>query len=213
MKLKHFALTFSLTGILLLYFLSSLIQPTAIELHEIQKYEGKQVVVEGIVTDQRLTNYGSQIITIQDDNSTASAFIEGLVDVHYGDKIQVTGKVEKYKDDWEVIVNNILYVKILQKWQNISIPLRQIAESPLKYEGLNINLTGIIDMVYDGYFYLVDSEEEHNIIVFYKSTKNITLYPGQKVSVSGKFSFDAENFRFKLDLTEDTHQIYAIEEG
>ena len=212
MKIKHIALVFSIVGILILYFLSTLAQPVTIEIHEMAEYEGKQVVVEGTVTDQRQTSYGSQIITIQDDNATATLFIEGTVEAQYGDKIQATGKVEKYKDEWEVIVNNMHFIKILQKWQNITIPLRQIAETPLKYEGLNVNVTGIIDMVYDAYFYLVDLEEEQTIVVFYKSSENITIYPGQKVSVAGKFSFDTDDFRYKLELFEDTHQIYIIQE-
>lgn len=212
MNLKYYSLIFSIVGIILLYFLSTLSQPIIIELYEIPEYEGKQVIIEGTITEQHLTSYGSQIITIQDDNATATVFIEGEANVEYGDKIQATGKVEKYKGEWEVIVNNIRFVKIIQKWQNITIPLSQLAENPSKYDGLNINVTGIIDMVYDTYFYLVDLEEEQSIIVFYNPSENDTIYPGQKVSVAARFTFGIDDFRYKLEITEDTHHIFTIEE-
>lgn len=74
MKLKYFSLIFSIAGIVLLYFLSTLTQPVLIELHEIPEYEGKQVIVEGIVTEHHVTSYGSQIITIANDNVTTTVF-------------------------------------------------------------------------------------------------------------------------------------------
>ena len=208
MKLKYFSLIFSIAGIVLLYFLSTLTQPVLIELHEIPEYEGKQVIVEGIVTEHHVTSYGSQIITIANDNVTTTVFVEEKTDVEYGDKIQVTGKVQKYKGDWEIVVSNVRFVNIIQKWQNITFPLWQLAENPTKYVGLNVNVTGRIDTVYDTYFYLVDSEEEHSIIVFYNPSEyNNSFYPGQKVHVAARFTFDEEDFRYKLEVSEEIHNI------
>jgi len=208
MKLKYFSLMFSIAGIILLYFLSTLTQPVLIELHEIPEYEGKQVIVEGIVTEHHVTSYGSQIITIANDNATTTVFAEGKTDVEYGDKIQVTGKVQKYKGDWEIVVSNVRFVNIIQKWQNITFPLWQLAENPTKYVGLNVNVTGRIDTIYDTYFYLVDSEEEQSIVVFYNPSEyNNSFYPGQKVHVAAKFTFDEEDFRYKLEVSEEIHNI------
>ena len=167
MKLKHFSILFSVIGIACLYFLSTLSQPALIELKDVSKYEGKSVIVEGIVTEHRLTNYGSQIITIENDNTSTIVFVEGETNIEYGDKIQVTGKVQKYKGDWEIVVDNIDFVKVIQKWQNITIPLWQLSASPEKYEGLNVNVTGYIDTIYDTYLYLTDSEGNYSIVVFH----------------------------------------------
>jgi DNA/RNA endonuclease YhcR with UshA esterase domain len=187
--------------------LSTLSQPALIELKDVSKYEEKSVIVEGIVTQNRLTNYGSQIITIESDNASATVFIEGKIEVEYGDKIQATGKVQKYKGDWEIVVDNENFVKVIQKWQNISIPLWQLSASPEKYEGLNVNVTGYIDTIYDTYFYLADPDGNYSIIVFCNPSK-YNVHSGQKVSVAAKFIFNKEEFRYRLDVSDETHGIF-----
>ncbi len=211
MKLKYFSLLFTVIGILVLYFLSELSQPPAIEIHELPDFEGKQVTVDGIVKDHHTTKYGSQIITIENNNATATVFVETASDVEYGDKIQVTGEVQKYKDDWEIVVNDNKFIKILKKWHNISFPLWQLADNPTRYLDLNVNVTGHVEAISNAYFYLVDVEKKHSLIVFYKLSKNITIFPGQKISASGKFSFDKENFRYQLGLYEEKHGITPLE--
>lgn len=110
MELKHFAIILSVACILFLYFLSTLSQPIMIDLHEIPEYEGKQVIVEGVVTEHRTTTYGGQIIEIENLDSKNSSktivFVEGETPVEYGDRIQVTGTVQRYKGEWEIVVNN-----------------------------------------------------------------------------------------------------------
>lgn len=208
MQLKYFSLMFSIAGIAILYFLSLLSQPVMIELYELPEYEGKQVIVEGTVTEHYTTTYGSQIIIIETDNATTTVFVEGEADVEYGDKIQATGKVQKYDGGWEIVVDDERFVNIVEKWQNIIFPLWQLAENPTKYIGLNVNVTGNIDSVYDASFCLVDMEEEYSIIVFCRPSEHDVLYPGQKVHVAGRFAFDEEDFRYKLVLCEETHGIF-----
>jgi len=207
MQLKYFSLLFSIAGITLLYVLSTLSQPIIIEICELPEYEGKQVITEGTVTEHHTTTYGSQIITIKEDNATIIIFVEGTVELEYGDKIQVTGTVQKYKDDWEIVVNDERFIILLEKWQNISFPLWQLAENPTKYNGLNVNVTGYVDVIYDSYFYLVDETEEHSLIVFCNPSEYDVSYPGQKVNVAAQFTFDEEAFQYKLTLCEETHCI------
>jgi len=114
MNLKKHSLIFSITWILFLYVLSKLAQLPIIELHELPDYEGKEVTIKGIVTEQHQTRYGGQVISIEDQNSSAIIFVETKTDVGYGDRIQVTGEVQKYRDEWSVVVNDNRYVKILK---------------------------------------------------------------------------------------------------
>jgi hypothetical protein len=210
MKLKYLSLLISVAGILILYFLSELSQPPAIDIHKMPDYEGKQVIVDGIVKDHRVTKYGSQIITIENNNVTTTVFVEGITEVEYGDKIRVTGEVQKYKGGWELVINDKELLKILEKWYNISFPLWQLAENPTRYLNLNVNVTGYVESISNAFFYLVDIEQKHSLIVFYKLSGNITIFSGQKVSVSGKFSFDQENFRYQLEICEEKHGITPI---
>lgn len=207
MKLKYFSMLFSIIGILILYMISKFSQAPLIKINEIQDYEGKQVSLKGYVTEHHITKFGSQIINIADENFSVDVFIEGKVNVEYGDEILVTGEVQKYKDTWEIIVNDYRRIQILKRWQNISSPLWQIAENPTKYLNLNVNVTGYIESVSNAYFLLVDIETKHSLIIYYSIVKDITLYPGQKICALGKFTFDEKNFRYMLDICEESHGI------
>jgi len=210
MKLKYFSLLFSIVGILLLYFLSKLTQPPIIGLNEISKFDGKQVIVEGIVKDYSNSRFGSQQIIIENNNCSVTIFLEGKIEVEYGDKIQARGEVQKYKDGWEIIINNKQFIKILKKWNNISFPLWQLAKNPNRYLDLNVKVTGYIESISNTNFYLVDVVNKQSLIVFYSSFKNITIFPGQRVNALGKFTFDEKNFRYQLEIFDDKHGISPI---
>jgi hypothetical protein len=211
MKLKYFSLFFSIIGILILYSISKLSQIPVIELYEMSDYEGKQVTIKGIVSEYHFSKQGNQIIKIKDGNESATIFIEEKTDIEHGDKIQASGEVQKYGNSWELIINENRYLKILKKWNNISCPLWQLAENPSKYLDLNVNITGYIESISNAYFYIVDLENNYSLIVYYKLLKNITIVPGQKVNVLGKFSFEKEKFRYQLELSEDKHNIIYID--
>jgi hypothetical protein len=115
MKLKHFSLFFSIAGILILYLISKLSQIPLIELNEMPDYEGKKVILEGIVYEFQYSKQGNQIIQIKECNDTAIVFIEGKSDIDHGDRIQAIGEVQKYGMDWELIVSNNCNIKILKK--------------------------------------------------------------------------------------------------
>ena len=213
LKLKHYSLLLAITGIAVLYFISLLSQPVLIELSELPDYEDKQVIVEGTVTEYHVTTYGSQLTTIKDKNNSATIFIETEIDVEYGDRIRATGKVQKYNDGWEIIVSNKKFIETIQKWQNISIPLWQLAQKPSNYQGLNVNVTGVVDSLYDNYLYLTDLDGAYSLIVFYNPYMYSSLYPGQTVIVEGKFDFDQETFRYALTLSEQNHKISQTSGG
>ena len=216
MELKYFVIILSIVCIAFLYFLSTLTQPILIDLYELSEYDGKQVIVKGVVMEHHTTSYGGHIIEIKDiknsKNSTeAIVFVEEATSVEYRDRIQVTGKVQKYKDEWEVVVNNKRFVKILQKWDNITFPVWQLAENPVKYLGMNVNVTGLIDRIYDSYFYLIDSEEQYSIVVYYDTSKFYNFSQGDVVYVGARFVYDKETLRYVLDVNEETHNIYVKE--
>ena len=197
MRLKHFSLLFSAVGILILYVISLFSQPAYIELNEISKYDGKQITTEGIVKKYYTTKHGSQMITIEENNSTATLFLEGEIDVEFGDRIKATGQVQKYKNTWELMIEDQRSVKILNKWQNISFPLWQLTENPSKYMGLNVNVTGFLETLTESSFFLVDIHEKHSLTVFFDNLE-IKVKPGQEINVLGRFDFDKNNFKYFL---------------
>jgi len=213
MKLKYLSLLFSILGIFVLYFLSILAKPSIISLENISKYEGKQITTFGIVSKHHATTLGSQLITIKEKNSTAVIYLEENLLVEYGDKIKVTGEIQKYKDEWEIIVNDKRSISIVEKWNNISFPLWQLSENPGFYIGLNVNVTGYIESINDDFFYLVDLEEKYSLIVYFDDIEKSNFYPGKKLTVEGIFSFDKNNFIYKLDFSNINHNVSFFEEG
>lgn len=208
MKLKHFSVIFALIGICVLYCISLFSIPVVIELNKISEYEGKQITTEGIVTNYYSTRYGSQVLTIEDKNISVKVFTEGNIDVEYGDRIKVIGEVQKYNDDWQIIVNDKHSIFIINKWINISMPLWQLVQKPQQYQDLNVNVTGIVDTLHGNYFYLTDEDTKHSLIVFYNPYETEKIYPGQKVDVGGTFKFDIENFRYILTTSGKNHKIF-----
>ena len=213
MKLKRLSLLFATSGTLFLYFLSILSEPYVVDLSDLPNYAGKKITTNGVVTEYFTTKYASQMITIKNENFTAIVYLEGICDVEYGDRIQATGEVQKYMDDWEVIVDNKKNLKIVEKWDNVSFPIWQLAQNPTKYLGLNVNVTGYIESIFDSYFYIVDIENKHSLVVFYDSYAGLSLYPGKKVCISAKFLFDEKNLRYKLELFEENHGIFLEMKG
>ena len=98
----------SIGGTCFLYVLSLFSQPTVVSLDDVESFEGKQVVVEGVVVSYRVTTFGGQQIVIQDRNVSeveVIVYVEEETDVEYGDVIQATGVVQQYGGEWEVVVN------------------------------------------------------------------------------------------------------------
>jgi RecG-like helicase len=211
MQLKHFIILLSILSIFLLYFLSTLTQPVRIEIEEIAQYEGKQVIVQGTIIDHRTTTYGGHIINIKnidnENGSSLTVFVEEQISVEYGDTIQATGKVQKYNDEWEVVVNNAEFIDIIQKWNNVTFPLWQLAENPTRYEGFNVNVSGIIERVYDSYFYLIDIREEYTCAVYYDATRFYNISQSSEVIVEGRFVYDKETFRYIIDARDEAYTI------
>ena len=119
MNLKSYSILFSISGITILYLLSMFCRPVSIDISEISKYEGKEVIVVGKVKDISETKYQSQIITLQNNNSTIKIFSEDKSILEYGDQIKVTGKVQKFEDIYEIVIENKKNIEILKKWDNI----------------------------------------------------------------------------------------------
>lgn len=208
LELKHFSIIIAIAGIAFLYILSTLSQPINIDLNKVPKYEGKKIITTGRVVDYYQTKHGTQIITIKEQNVTAKIYLEGRVKVEYGDLVQASGTVEKYNNEWEIVVNNEKQVDIIQKWQNNIIPVEQVAAHPQTYQGLNINITGFVDLIYENYFFLTGNQKNYQLMVFYKDY-NSTLQPGKKASVAGKLEYNQEQLRYCIE-TYDKHAVYSI---
>lgn len=198
MKLKHLSIIFAIIGILLLYSISTLSKPQQIDISKIPEYEGKEVIITGIVTDYFQTQQGSQIITIKQNNNTTKIFSEETIEIEKGDQIQAQGEVQKYQGEYEIIVNNKKHLEILQKWETETTTLKQLTEHPEKYINLNVNVTGKIKEIYENLIYLTDENNTYTITVTFSNLTEKNLQNNQKITIHATFEYNEKNFRYQL---------------
>lgn len=213
MKIKYVTLLIAILGILALYTLSLYAQPPTILLSELPNYEGKIVTTQGTVTTYYETSFGNQIITIRDNNTTATIFAANPIHIQSGDHLQATGTVEKYKETWEILIDDTRLIHVLKKWNQTTTPLWEIAQNPTAYLDFNLNVTGYIDSKFDTYFYFTDNNTDHTILVPLPQSKNITLYTGQMVSLSAQFTYDTNQLRYIFSIFEPYHTITPLKGG
>jgi len=211
MKFKYLIILIAIGSLGALYFLSLVSHPILIPISSLQTYTGQQVIIQGVVTDYRTTTYGSQLITLRDvQNSTNSVllYIEGEILVEYGDMIQATGEVQQYKNQWEVVVNDLQFIVILQKWHELSFPLWQLALHPETYLDTTVNVTGIATQTHESSFILISTDGKYSIEVTYQSSLPHQFSKDDAVTVGARFVYDATTCRFFLKATESTHGIW-----
>lgn len=213
MKFKYLVIFLSILSLVALYGISILSQPKEVSLSKLSDYDGQQVNVQGIVTTYRGTAFGTQLITLRDPyNEFASAllYIEGAVSVEFGDTIQAIGQVQRYKDQWEIMVSNPQLVTIIQKWGDTSFPLWQLAEHPTRYLDININVTGIITKKQPATFILSDPTETYSLDITCSSYDSSLFSNGDSVAVAGRFIYEPRTLRFIIQLTEANHRITKL---
>lgn len=214
MKFKYIVVFLSILSLVMLYGVSQISQPEYVSLSTLSNYEGQKVMVQGVVTTYRSTNFGSQLITLKaSDNEFTTAVLyieEGNVFVEFGDTIQAIGQVQRYKDQWEVVIRNPQLITVVQKWNNTSFPLWQLAEHPTRYLESNINITGIITKKQQSTFVLSDPAETYTLDVTCSVPNSDLLSNGDAVAVAGRFIYEPHTLRFLIQLTEPTHRITKI---
>ena len=217
MNIKYVLVLISLLGIFLLYVLSLFSQPPTIALQDLQHNEGKKVVVDGIVLSYHLTSYGSQLIEIRDINATdsgykATVFSQAESPVEYGDHISVIGTVQKYNGEWEVVTDNERSIFIIQKWQNISTPLWQLAQNPERYAGTHVCVTGVADQLSDDSFYLNDPEGKYSLLALFNHSLTSSFSVGDTISVQATFAYDEKNLRYVLQTQDEPTPFNVLSE-
>lgn len=218
-KMRHWVIIISVIGIIILYFVSIQSKPKEISINEIKNYEGRYVIIEGIIIDEYTTNTKSKIYTIFEDNSTALILVEkSSKNIEIGDKIRVEGKVQKYQDLYEIVVLSDKSIEFLEHWDDRNITIQQLANSPQDYLNTNVNVSGYaIYVEFDGYnttFYLTDNLTNGNnsLKVVCKSINATVpkIRDCDLVFVKGKFVFDDFSIRYFLEVKEKEHGVYLV---
>jgi len=208
MNFRGFVVLFSVLGICALYGISMLSQPADVQIGKIGGYEGMYVKARGTITDLQIMKYGSASMKLRNNTSYIQIFVESYSgNLSAGDEVEVSGRVEQYRGEYEIAVLNDRAVKMLKKWDEEILFVSQLAQDPEKYRGTNVKVTGKVGEVYTKIFYLGDESRGYALRVNSSSTSGLTK--GKNVMVSGTFVFDSENLRYQLDIQSFEDANYA----
>lgn len=105
-KLLTIAIILALSGIILLFFLSKIIEIKPTDIKKIDEtYIGKTVKIEGVVSK---VNSVGNITLFYVDKSELPLVIYSKIDIEKKN-ISAIGKVEEYKDDLQIIIDKLEY--------------------------------------------------------------------------------------------------------
>jgi len=216
-KIEHFAMLFLAIGIIILYVLSLSSKPEFIsDYSDLENYEGKIVVTEGIVIDYDETSRGETMVTVlepDDLESTLKVFIESCDhNFSIGDKIQVTGSVLKLNDGfYELIVINDKDIQKTGHWHHYRLSIPELAHrlehNPNEFKYLPVEIFGYLKYEPRQPITKLRLSEDPNNGMYEVSVEvangyqlGCSLHKGDLVSLNVSLEYNENKFEYKLIL-------------
>ena len=209
-RIEKIVIIFSVSGVCILYGISLIITPPFVPLDDVALYEGTVIRTEGVVTDFSVTDSGAVLMKLEGNQTELIVFLESgddgqeLLNLSYGDEIEVEGRVQVYRGDYELFCSESGIREVTQQGREIFF-VSQIALQPDEYEGRKIRVAGYAEDIYAQVFYLCDEPGSHRMRVKLKSTTTISiseLEEGERIIAEGVLSYDAKNMRYELNLID-----------
>ena len=195
---------FSLLGVCILYGISLFVTPPFVPLDEVALHENEIIRTEGVITEFSVTEYSNVLMKLEGNQTELMLFVESpndrkeLLNLSYGDEIEVEGRVQLYRGEYELVVSGNA-IKKMTPGSNISF-VSQIAAHPEEYKGKKIRVAGYVEDIYTHVFYLRDEPGNHRMRVKATISSISELQEGDKIIAEGVFSYDAEDMRYELNL-------------
>ena len=140
------AILFSIIGIVILQILAMFAKPGIIDLDRIGDHEGETVKVKGVVCRFYTTGNDETVLKIAGNTVIVTVIIEtGKCSFSPGDKLEVTGKVVKISNDYQIQVARASLVKKIGSVTGEPKPLESIGS----WSGEYVQTRGVVsDIVY-----------------------------------------------------------------
>ena len=216
-KIEHFAIIFLVFGIIVLYLMSLASEPDYVnEYSDLENYEGKLVIIKGIVIDHDTTSRGETILTVLepgDLESTLKIFIEscsGSANFSIGDVVQAKGSVLRLSEDFlELVVINEKDITVIGHWHSYKLSIPELAHrlehNPAEFAHLPVEISGYLkyeprlpvtslrlaDDPVDG-FYTVKVDIPGPEIM------SAELHKGDLISLNVSIEYNENNFEYEL---------------
>ncbi|MEA2074719.1 MAG: hypothetical protein U9O85_03160 [Euryarchaeota archaeon] len=195
---------FSLLGVCVLYGISLFVTPPFVPLDEAALHENEIIRTEGVITEFSVTEYGNVLMKLEGNQTELLLFVESmndrreLLNLSYGDEIEVEGRVQLYRGEYELVVSGNAIRKVTPG-SNISF-VSQIAAHPEEYKGKKIRVAGYVEDIYTRVFYFRDETGNHRMRAKATTSSISELQEGDKIIAEGVFSYDAQNMKYELNL-------------
>ncbi|PKK86536.1 MAG: hypothetical protein CVT48_00635 [Thermoplasmata archaeon HGW-Thermoplasmata-1] len=200
-KFKHVVPFASLFLIGILYVLSLFSHPAYIGIGEVGDYEGRTVVVNGMLTGMVPLESGAGILSVRDTNDSSlriTLFVQKMPGhLSYGDLLSATGKVERYENEWEIIVDSASDIIVTGNSGDNFTKLWQLSQDPARFSGIMVNVPAELYNPHSTYFYLKDGGFKLKVLCPADFAGNFTS--GESIAVAGIFSYDPDNLAYYLD--------------
>ncbi|MDD5778446.1 MAG: hypothetical protein PHU95_03245 [Candidatus Thermoplasmatota archaeon] len=203
---RYVYLAAALAGLAGLYTLGCYVQPPQVSITDVQEHEGETVSVVGRVVDAYQAGEAS-IITICRGDARLMVFVPGGCAVHYGDRVEVEGTVQRYQGRWEIAADR---VETLRSWDAVSIPLWELASHYDDYVDTNVNVTGYISRLYESSFYLTDVQQQYSVQVRHPRSMNLSARRHDQVAVRARLTYTPDTMSLYLDICEEAHGITVL---
>lgn len=183
---------FAVSGLVLLFILSSFVSPEKIYLEDLEKHEGDVVLAEGTIVDIDITSGGNTIMTLVDESGEGKIFAYGEKDVFVGDRVEVVGRVQRYREEFEIVADKISKLES----RVVEVKIWQIAKNPKKYLNSYVNVSGYVRKLEEDFMEIEDND--HRIRVTDPLIGNRNISKGDKIWLKGKFLYNPNKLSYYI---------------
>ncbi len=185
-----------------LHLLATASEPTSIPLADLAEHEGKTVRVTGLVVQVERYDSSASLL-LRDGSTSARVYVPDEVTVRRGDRIRVTGTIQRYEGRLEIMADGVTVLA----YTNDSIPLPVLASLHSRYRDTTVTVNGTAANATMHGFRLADGT--CSIMVRHPGrTYNITR--GDEVTVTAMLRYDHDTLSFYLSTERSSHQVTRL---
>ena len=104
--LLKISLIISILGILILFFIADTSKIKEVDVKELEDYKDKTVKIKGVV--EQVTKTESATFLKVKQPSLVTVVVFEPLDITSGNYVEVTGKVDEYNDEYEILADKVL---------------------------------------------------------------------------------------------------------
>jgi len=160
-NLVRISVACSITGLLLIYGFSLLVEPKGVSINLLERNQGRIVRITGTVVDLRRHEAGHIFLKLKDESGTCEVplfrdLAKRVPPIFIGDRLQVIGTAEEYRDSEQVVPRNQRDVVILPTPPTSISSAKSMVGETTKIRGIAYDVR---ELEKGEEFYLTDGEE------------------------------------------------------